>query len=413
MDQDGISWKTDAEFRSVISPLFKLSLRTGYTYGEYTINRIGKNRLSGLLDSNYTQNSSMYSNTFTVYPMLTYYGNRVEISAGGSVYHSSRNWVERFPDWEQEKDRFLYFNPVLELKATFSPTSNLDASYYTESQKPSVDHLRSVIDDANPLNLRSGNPNLKVTHEHQLNVNYYKILPLLSASLQSGISLMIKRNPIVSNSRYFTETTYLPEYNYTVERGATLHTYENSDPEYFLRVVVGFEKFWSFLGKCTFAPSYERRVTPSFTQGEENDLTMNRGVFDVNILTNFSKKVSLTIFSKSAFDHSTSQLGQSSKSLEETLTLRSSTKIIPKCSVDVNMVYNYRKNLTFQNEENNILLNVFISRSLGKYFSMSLNGYNLLDSKNKNTIGTTAEYDFRRGHNQTGRYITMNLTCKF
>ena len=248
----------------------------------------------------------------------------------------------------------LYFNPVLELKATFSPTSNLDASYYTESKTPSVGHLRSVIDDANPLNLRSGNPNLKVTHEHQLNVNYYKILPLLSASLQSGISLMIKRNPIVSNSRYFTETTYLREYNYTVERGATLHTYENSDPEYYLKVCVGFEKFWSFLGKCTFTPSYVRRVTPSFTQGEENDLTMNRGGFDVIILTNFSKKVSLTIISNSAFDHSTNQFGQSSKSLEERLTLVGSTKIIPKCSVNVYMAYNYRKNLMFQNEENNI-----------------------------------------------------------
>ena len=35
------------------------------------------------------------------------------------------------------------------------------------------------------------------------------------------------QKPIVSSSRYFMETTYLPKYAYIVEQGATLNTFEN------------------------------------------------------------------------------------------------------------------------------------------------------------------------------------------
>jgi hypothetical protein len=87
--------------------------------------------------------------------------------------------------------------------------------------------------------------------------------------------------------------------------------------------------------------------------------------------------------------------------------------VIPKFIVRVGIDYNYHRNLTIQREENNTMLNISISRDLGKYLSMALNGVNLLDVKKNQFLGRTAEYDLRKGQNQTGRYITLNLNCRF
>jgi hypothetical protein len=240
-----------------------------------------------------------------------------------------------------------------------------------------------------------------------------KILAQQASALEASIHFTLMQDPIVSNSRYFAETEYLPEYSYTVEQGATLNTYENSDPGYHLFFRVSYEKFWQSFGKVIFVPRYEYRKTPSFTQGEKNDLTMDGGGLELRINTNFSKKVRWTFFADTEFSRLDSRYGRSNNSLRELITFDATTTIIPKYTMVVSMRYSYRKNFTTHQETNEKRLNASISRSFGKNLSLELKGENLLDWNCDKKIGRTAQYEYRRDQNQTGRYITLQLFCKF
>ena len=410
-DNNDRTWHTKLEFNRVISRLLKISLTGAYSYKENSSNGFGENRLTGLLDTNNTRNYTFYGNSCSVGGVLMYYGDRVEITGGGTINYQSRNQVERFPVREQSKDRFLFFNPKWSLRATFSPTLNLSADYSSQTTLPTAGQLRREINDANPLYLSGGNPLLKPTKEHKWIILFNKII-LPSSAFKTEIYFTLTQDPIVSNSRYFTETTHLSEYDYTVERGATLNTYENSDPKYELSIKFGYDRFWSFLGRCKFETAYFRMKEPSFMLGERNDLMREAGEFEVNILTNFSKKAELNITSMTILGRSESRIGQANELLQERVRLQANTTIIPKFRIRAEMDYDYQKNLTLHHEKNNMILNASISRGF-KYFSMELKGVNLLDSRKNDILIRTAEYDGHRGFAQTGRYVTLILSSSF
>ena len=410
-DNNDVSWNSNFKFNSVISPLFKLVVTGNYKYSENSSRGFGENMLTGSLDTNNTRNYTFYHNSYKIDGGLIYYGERVEMKGGVAVNHQIRNQVERFSVRRQMKDRFFYVNPMWSMRVTFSPTCNMALSYSTKTKLPLLEQLRIEVDEANPLNLSVGNPDLKPTNKHTFRVECNKILPPSSA-LRTLIYFALIQKPIVSSSRYFMETTYLPEYAYIVEQGATLNTFENSDSGYNLIVKAGYEKFWSFLGKCTFDISYEQLKQPSFIQEESCDLMTNRGTCEIGINTNFSEKVKLSMTSNTIFDSSDSRLGRGNKLLSEGIELNVETMIIPKYLVKATMKYDYCKNFTTHYEMKETILNVEISHKF-KYFLMALKGENLLDSKRSNSAGSTEQYDYRRGWSQSGRYVTLIVSKRF
>ena len=55
---------------------------------------------------------------------------------------------------------------------TFGRGRTFTADYRTRVNAPSVSQLQPVVDNSNPLYIRSGNPDLRPEYTHTLNINY-------------------------------------------------------------------------------------------------------------------------------------------------------------------------------------------------------------------------------------------------
>jgi outer membrane receptor protein involved in Fe transport len=134
---------------------------------------------------------------------------------------------------------------------------------------------------------------------------------------------------------------------------------------------------------------------------------------ELRFQSNFSKKLRFSFHSDTEFSRSDSPMGRPNESLREIISCETTTTLVPKHTIAVSLTYNFRKNLTIHQEASEAMLKASISRSFGENFSLELKGENLLNSRQDKRIGRTAQYEYRRGENQMGRYVTLQFSCKF
>lgn len=66
--------------------------------------------------------------------------------------------------------------PMAMLNYKFSKTENIRVFYRSNTNAPSISQLQNLIDNSNPLQLKTGNPNLRQDYTHSLNVRYGKTM---------------------------------------------------------------------------------------------------------------------------------------------------------------------------------------------------------------------------------------------
>ena len=67
---------------------------------------------------------------------------------------------------------FVNFFPTMNFRYDFSRTKNLRIFYNGRTGQPTAQELQPVVDNSNPLNITSGNPNLKQQFIHTFRILY-------------------------------------------------------------------------------------------------------------------------------------------------------------------------------------------------------------------------------------------------
>lgn len=98
------------------------------------------------------------------------------------------------------------FAPNLDLRFRFSKVSQLRMTYRGNSSQPSMENLLPITDNANPLNIKIGNPGLKPSFSHNLRVFYNTYNAESQRGIFSHASVQMVQNSI-SNSRQYNPTT--------------------------------------------------------------------------------------------------------------------------------------------------------------------------------------------------------------
>lgn len=87
----------------------------------------------------------------------------------GVDYQSARlDGKQVFPFESETTFSFSDFLPNFRFQHNFSKTTNFRINYRTSTDAPSVSQLQNVIDNSNPVLLRTGNPDLKQNYSHTL-----------------------------------------------------------------------------------------------------------------------------------------------------------------------------------------------------------------------------------------------------
>jgi len=107
------------------------------------------------------------------------------------------------------------YAPMAQFNYRWSRTHNIRIRYFGNTDQPSVTQLSPVIDISDPLNISFGNPDLKPSFEHRLNVNYRFSNPEKASSFNAFANAGYLTNDVVSLTATNTET------------GRKVRTYEN------------------------------------------------------------------------------------------------------------------------------------------------------------------------------------------
>ena len=157
---------------------------------------------------------------------------------------------------------------------------------------------------------------------------------------------------------------------------------------------------------------YNYTHAPYYLQDQLQSQNKQVAGVDFNFISNFSSNVEIVLNSNSSMHWSESGL-RKNRYFEEMAELTLRTDIIPKIRFTSVVNYSYKHSYDIQNEEpTTIFLRASLSRELGEKGEISLDGYNLLNVKNSNSLSLKPEYLIYRSRYSPGRYFLLTYALK-
>ncbi len=174
--------------------------------------------------------------------------------------------------------------PYARFRYKFTETRNLNFFYRMRAQQPSISQLQPVADVSNPLNVITGNPELKPTFNHNINLRFGDFAQGAQRSIMAMMNVDFAQNSIVSTVST-DELTGARYTSYTNVGGVWSAMAMNM-----LSFPFGSQKTWYFTSHL-FA---RYGVTKSVTNGVENrsntlrlnyspGLAFRNSVFDIEL----------------------------------------------------------------------------------------------------------------------------------
>ncbi len=214
---------------------------------------------------------------------------------GVSYQVSDLTGNQTFPFTSDVSRKFYNVLPSANLQWRFASSGNLRMFYNTSTQSPSITQLQSVVDNSNPLQLTTGNPNLKQTLSHFLVANY------MNASFAEGKSMFIVFN-VSATQDYIGNSIVTAARDTVVDRGIRLASGTQ------LTIPQNLGNQWNYRGFFTysfpftlikstlnFSTGVTYSITPGLINGVKNtaDVTSANGGFVLS--SNISPEVDFTI----------------------------------------------------------------------------------------------------------------------
>jgi hypothetical protein len=88
--------------------------------------------------------------------------------------------------------------PVARFNYDFSSSRRLSFDYETSIQEPTIQQLQPIVDNSDPLNITTGNQNLKPAYLHNLRTNYFFFNPVTFMGFFATASYTYEMNAIVN-----------------------------------------------------------------------------------------------------------------------------------------------------------------------------------------------------------------------
>ena len=97
-------------------------------------------------------------------------------------------------------------SPMIRFNYRFGKRTHLRINYRGRTTQPSVSQLQPVADVTDPLNTRTGNPNLKPTYSNNLSVRFQNFKPEQQSAFMTMLNFNYVVNDIVTKSAYIENT---------------------------------------------------------------------------------------------------------------------------------------------------------------------------------------------------------------
>lgn len=270
------------------------------------------------INGNYNILNSLLSNTFNNKLISQRPGTGFRIRTEKLMFNIGADYQaltlmgeQTFPLNASVNKNFAAFLPKIMTRVSFSKTREMRLFYTTSAQAPTVTQLQNVVDNSNPLNLNTGNPQLKQQYIHNLVYRFNATWP------ESGKSLFVMMNA-TANQNYIANKTTIA-FNDTLlnngvflQRGAQLTLPVNLNDNYAVRSMITYSLPLAKI-KCNF--SLNGGINYLYSPALINQLTNYATTWNYNaglvLSSNISEKIDFTVSYTSNYNDVKNSIQQS------------------------------------------------------------------------------------------------------
>ena len=330
----------------------------------------------------------------------------------GSVHRIARD--ERFPERQRFPRTFYQLSPWFNLTAGNS-SRRFNLNIISQSQMISTESLRSTLDATNPLSLRAGNPDLKLPNDITGSVGITFNNAPKARNVWFNFNGGYTFNYIASQRILFLEETYLPQYDYTAQKGAQLSTQTNVEGCYKLGGMFGFSQQISSLRSTVNAGiDYNFQQTPYFLEETLYHSGRHALSFRAGFESGFSSKVKIAVSSVTSMSSYSAQ-NSNTQDLREMVRARLDLRFGKYFASVANAYEFYCNSNSKAQTRHNVILNAAAGRKFGKENRLGLS-VGVVDILNRPDYASTVfETDYMRTSSVSylGRYGYLRMAYTF
>ncbi|RSK35422.1 TonB-dependent receptor [Hymenobacter metallilatus] len=419
LDQTGWAWTGNVNYTEPLGQksILQLAYSLGYTPNnsdkrtynfspneqQYTILN---DTLSSVFQSQYLTNSGEVT--------YRYQDKDFQWAVGAAVQSAQLRSDQEFPRPGSTRRTFLNVLPNAQLRYNFSRQQNLRLNYRASTNPPGISQLQEVVNNANPLQLTTGNPNLRQETRHNVFLRYSAAVPEKSRSFFALLGGSYVDSYITNNTVY-AGTTPVTVDNITIPAGGQLTRPVNLNQQYTLRSFLNYSLPLAFIkSNLNLNASGTYSQTPGLVFGELNYSRTPTAGLGVALSSNISPQLDFTLSSNSSQSYVRNTLRQqlNSQFFRQNTALRFSWIITKGLTVQSDVNHQLYTGLSAGYNQNFVLWNASLGKKLGpkQQAELKLYAFDLLGQNNSIQRNITAAYTEDVQTNILQRYFMLMFT---
>lgn len=308
-DRKGFSWEADFSYTEQIGKngMMEIEYEIGNRIDDsdkLTYNIFGEeeNRTTQVLDTALSNTFNSEYLTQEVELGYQYTLDKFRIQVEAEYQHAQIKNDQEFPKSFKLDRSFQSVLPTLRIDYEFSDSKKLEFDYDTNTDAPSLDDLQDVIDNSNPLHLRTGNPGLNQSYRNRFRARYRSNNQETDRSFFAYIQSSLEDDKVSNSTTVAGETTELGE-GIILERGSQISRPINLDGYWDVRSYVNYGMPLDFV-KSNFSLfggiNYTQR--PGMINNEINFVNSSRFRGGFSLSSNISDKVDFNLSTRSTYN---------------------------------------------------------------------------------------------------------------
>ncbi len=206
-----------------------------------------------------------------------------------------------FPEILSFNRTFQSLLPSARVEYKFSKDANFQLNYRTWTNEPNVSQLQNVIDNRNPLQLRTGNPNLDQSYNSWVRGQYRFNNPETRKSFYASLQGNFTRNYIANNTFIAAAPTPIND-DITLEAGSQLTRPVNVDGYMNLRSYFNYSLPWDFISSNISFSGGARYSRQPGVINEELNVAATRNVRGrIGISSNISPNIDFNVSTRTSY----------------------------------------------------------------------------------------------------------------
>ncbi len=367
--------------------------------------------------------SNKYDNTYTIQKGDLSYrsGDRkFNYSVGANVQYAELAGIQHFPTEFELNKNFLSVLPNALINRTFNDGRNLRLMYRTNTDAPSVSQLQSVLDISNPLQLKTGNPDLKQDFEQTFIVRYGQAKSKKEHNFFSNLYVNLIHN-YIGNANYLygnKDTTIRDTFTHTsihLNANSQLSRPVNLDGYVSMRSFVTYGMPVKFIkSNLNFTGSFNYTRTPGLINNVLNYSNNYIPSAGVVLGSNISEQLDFTVSYTGNYNiiKYTTQLASNSNYYNAVTAVKANYIVKKRLVLNASLNHNYYTAFSSTGNQSFLLVNSYVGYKFlkDKALEARITAFDLLNQNKSITRTVAANYIENSETMVLKQYFILQLT---